>query len=106
GPAIAAHPTGRLAHADTSVETRVKGYPCPVCANTVIPGVRYTFPRLIDPNIPSSGKLVSYPAIASGSIGTVPAMHVGDCYNCKGTGVVAERRHQGERRRGDDRRRA
>jgi hypothetical protein len=46
-------------------------YPCPVCANTMLPSV-------------------TYPSI-------------NDCYNCKGTGLVEERRTRNRRQNSDRR---
>ena len=69
-------------------------YPCPVCANTMLPGVTYTWPRPADQRSP--GKL--YYPYTGAAMGLPPPPTLADCYNCKGAGVVEERRTGKSRR--------
>lgn len=80
-------------------------YPCHVCANTMIHGVQYTFPRKVDPTKPSCGKVYWNPSWAASAVmGPTPPDQLVDCWRCKGTGRLDERRKGTARRSGTDRR--
>lgn len=80
-------------------------YPCHVCAGTMLPGVTYTFPSHYDPTVPSSGKVMYNPTMAACAAGyNSMAQKIVDCFVCKGTGWVSERRRPTERRKIADRR--
>lgn len=70
-------------------------YPCAICANTMLPGLTYTFPRSAEAR--SSGKLYDYHTTSAATLNP-PAPTLVDCYACKGTGLVAERRTGRQRR--------
>lgn len=69
-------------------------YPCAICANTMLPGLTYTFPRPAEAR--SSGKLYNY--YTGAAVLNPPPPILVDCYACKGTGLVAERRTGRQRR--------
>lgn len=65
-------------------------YPCHICANTMIHGQTYTFPRVFIAGEPSCGK-VYYMKPAHYM---APIEHILlDCFTCNGTGLVDERRN-------------
>lgn len=70
-------------------------YPCAVCANTMLPGMTYTFPR--QPETRSSGMLYDYHTTSAGMLNPPPPTLI-DCYTCKGTGLVTDRRSGRQRR--------
>jgi hypothetical protein len=67
-------------------------YPCNFCANTMIQGKTYTFPRQQKSDEPSCGKVYSnYGLGAAANLG-ISQQTLVECYRCKGTGWVEERR--------------
>jgi hypothetical protein len=70
-------------------------YPCPACVGTMIPGVTYSFPR---EDVPTRGTGKIWGAYTGAATAFPPPQGLVDCYRCKGTGLVEERR-QGQQRR-------
>jgi hypothetical protein len=71
-------------------------YPCPVCVGTMMPGVTYSFPRKDAELSKGTGKI--WGVYTGAATAYPPPQGLVDCYRCKGTGLVAERRMSMDRR--------